>query len=281
MRRIICLAFVCCLLFGAAACGKQASDPPEKITLFPPHTASTAAESTVSSGRDSASLVNKTYGTAARDDAAGVVTDYSKTFRTDDSYALESVALQKARQMFAGTISMPETLKLTDVKVIECADDGECVYYRFYLQARYRVETGEEIRRKDFLIVGVRKSDQSAFDASDALRGIMIRYSIYKDTVSDSLASTTDPQDAAVQIALRQLKDPDTGRVVQAVFRDDLSDLSFLPVYDVVCVGRNDYDMEIPCCCTVYLQQINGGFRQITVDRFAALSSEETVSSGE
>ena len=74
-----------------------------------------------------------------------MVTDYSETYRSDVSYTLEPVALEQAKSMFAQTVSRADTLTVREVQVIGCAEDRDNAYYRIYMNALYRVETGEEI----------------------------------------------------------------------------------------------------------------------------------------
>ena len=263
MKRLI--AFVCtaALIFLLPACGQKEQVPEEPITLFPVQDEQTAPDALVSSGQDAAKLVNKSYGQMKTDDRLGTVRDASATFRTADSYALESVAYAAAKTMFAATVSQPDTLYISDAQVFDCADDGACVYYRVYLHAAYRVETGEEIRRTSFLNVGVRKDDKTAFDASEQMREVLRKYSVFTDTLSDLTVPTTDWSDAAAEIACARLKYPDKGRVVETMRRDDLCDEPSLVVYDAVCAGVNDFDKEILCSYTVYMTREDGQIRQV------------------
>ena len=197
-----------------------------------------------------------------------MVTDYSETYRSDVSYTLEPVALEQAKSMFAQTVSRADTLTVREVQVIGCAEDRDNAYYRIYMNALYRVETGEEITRSAYMDVGVRMSDRSAFDATQVIADVFSRYSIYQEKVALTAIPQSDPdtpdyEDAAMQIAVRQLKTSASGKAVRAVRQDDLCDEPQLSVYDVLCVGVNDYGNTIPCVYTVYMAFEDGVVRQL------------------
>lgn len=263
MRRLISIACIAVLLFALTACKQnKTTQPAEPITLFPAHSEAQSVSEVVSEPLTS---VNKTYGKTQKDADFGTVRDVVPNYRTADSYAFEQEALSAAEKQVAATISLPETMTVTNAQIVDSADDGDNVYYRVYLRIAYRVETGEEIERSAFCNIGVHKAEGTAFDATQSMRSVTRAYSIFTETVLHTRVPGNDFSAAAKEIALAQLKAPKSGRFVQAEYREDASEDGVYVVYDVVCVGQNDFDMEIPCTYTVYMAAENGYIQQLDI----------------
>ena len=273
--RIVCAALA---LLCLSACGNSAASPNEPITLFPPHSEQqTSAAAEVQTTRNAydqtetaqtrLASANDTYGETKTLDAVGKTKDASLTCRTSDSYAFEEDAAAAAKALFAETLLSPDSLSVTNTQILDCADDGDCVYYRVYMDAAYRVQTGEQMRRGVFQSVGIRKSDRLSFDASEQMRDVLEKYSAFAQEMRGSSvpvqSGEPDYAQAAQEIARKQLKEPSTGTVLHCERNDAQSERCACEAYDVQCEGVNSYRMRIPDVYTVYMVYENDSIQQI------------------
>ena len=207
---------------------------------------------------------NSTLGNISTYDGASVE-DASVLYRTKDSYQYESIALQAAKEEYLQTLSIPQSLLVRRFTLWNCSDDGECVYYEIHIDGSYLVESGERISSGYFCAVGVKKADQSTFDAADLIDDAADRYSVFlTDNHSDASAlEETDPIRAAEKIALQRLKHPDQGKILSTAMIDEQPESIQV---EVMCSGLNDYQMRIPGVYTVYLARNAGKLYEIAAE---------------
>ena len=239
-----------------AGCGQVVSDNVE--------TTSASAETTQTSEpaeRDDVLSANESNGkTRITDDVP--VADESVRYRTADSERLEPVAVRDAEDQLRRSCADPDSLQITDASVFDCADDGDSVYYRIHFVASRVVYSGERLESGYFYDVGVRKADETAFDASETIDDVIDAYSIFRPAAR-SEPIPFDPADAeafesaARQIASSRFKNASTGKVLSVKQRENESDRT-ASVWDVLCEGENDYGMTLQDVCTLYLRSRNG-----------------------
>ena len=256
MKRLFALCFCLAFVF-LSACGSESADVTGE---------STAAETTESVRtvvRDDVVSANDSYDEVSKIDGISV-TDRSVQYRTEDSFRLQPVAVRAALDLIRESLAKPDSLKITNVNVWNCADDGTSVYYSIYLNTTSLVGTGERVRRVYYYDLGVRKSDETAFDASGSMEQVLEAYSVFllqaeRDSVVDDLSSVdTDAFESAARIiALSRLKNAQTGTILSAVLRRNESD-GTVSVWDVLCEGENDFGMRIADVYTVYLRFEDG-----------------------
>lgn len=209
---------------------------------------------------------NDSYGKSKRSGDV-LVRDESVLFRTEDSYRLESVAVRAAEEILRSSMMEPDSLQIKDCIVSNCADDGTCAYYDVSFSFSYSVPPDQRIDNDGVYSVGVRKADESTFDASEKTVRILKAYSIFQKTEGEtSYTSDANESDAyasaASEIAASHLKNRKTGTVISARPQPDGSGESFY-VWEVLCEGENDYGMRIPDVYTVYLVSENGKIIEI------------------
>ena len=243
---LFCLILVFLLLSG---CGAPTRDAP--VTERAEHV---SEPETVQQVEYNGTPANDTLGKVTAREDGMLVEDASVLYRTEDSYRFEPAALEAARDSFEKTLSAPQTLELQRATVWDCADDSESVYYSVHLDGSYIVESGERISSGYFCDVGIRKSDGAAFDAGQQISRIVDAYSVFRPQVegTDEAIEDTDPIRAAEKIALSRLKNPEQGRLISSAIVGEDADVLQI---EALCSGVNDYDMQIPCVYTVYLQR--------------------------
>ena len=239
-----------------SACGSKHS--PETTTVSDSVSQTQVPQVEVNKGKPA----NSTLGNISSYDGASVE-DASVLYRTRDSYSLENLALDAAKADLMQTLSMPQTLLVRRYTVWDCADDGDCVYYVVHIDASYVVESGERLSAGYFCDIGIDKSTQQPFDASDRIDEVTEKYSLFLSecTQDQKALDESDPIRAAEKIALSRLKYPDQGKVVSSQIVEEESD--YLQI-EVLCSGLNDYEMQIPCVYTVYLTRNNGSLFEIS-----------------
>lgn len=255
MKKAI-LLFLCLAVLFLTACGK-----PSDVTDTTAATAAAESQTHEPFTAEDRASANDTYGQTGL--SAGLsVRDESVLYRTQDSYRYEAIAVRAAADMLRGSLAQPDSLQIADSVVSACADDGACVYYDVSFSYSYAVASGERVDSGGLYSVGVRKEDETAFDASDRIRGVIRQYSVFRN--DDSLTSYTPDADekdaftaAAGKIALSHLKDPASGKVLSVSQQSGFFDPS-LSVFDVFCEGTNDFDMRIPQVYTAYLVSDDG-----------------------
>lgn len=209
---------------------------------------------------------NDTYGKSGMAEDI-LVRDESVCYRTEDSYRLEPIAVQAALEMLRGSLIQPDSLQIKDCVVSGCADDGDCTYYDVSFSVSYTVGSGERIDSGEMYSVGVRKSDETSFDASESIGSVRKQYSIFRmDKSLTTYTSDGTENDVyrfgAGKIALSHLKHPKSGKVLSVSERDGVSS-GTLFVYDVLCEGENDFSLRIPDVYTAYLNYDNGKIVEI------------------
>ena len=261
MKKTILIAALLMLLF-LPACGntEQSAEP---ITLFPPVTVTERAETTAKVQETSVPTVNKTYGQSNTQIQSVDVLDSAEMYRTEDSYRLEQKAVEAARDMFCADLFAPSTFTVLDSNLWNCVDDGQSVYYSVYIKASYTVESGDTATSGFFGDIGIRKSDESSFDAADTIDSVVDKYSAFQDVVRNHAPIAGDDFESAVRtIATERLKFAKSASdfVVQYV---DSADTESYRQYDVICRAQNSYGMRIPCKYSVYLLSTNGSIVEI------------------
>ena len=251
------LLFLCACLLTLSACG---STEQVSTTASEPRTESRVLEPVTLEDVLSA---NDDYGAVSDADGVSVI-DASVQYRTEDSFRLEAIAVRFAQNAVRESLTDPDSLEISDCSVWNCVDDGTTAYYTIHLNASYLVGPGEQIERGFFYDVGVHKSDETAFDAADAIDAALDACSIYQQTARNAVldASSSAPdafEDAAKQIAQMRLKDAASGKVLSAKLRAEESDET-LSVWDVLCEGQNDFGMKLKDVYTVYLSYADDQF---------------------
>ena len=236
MRRFIFLLLAVCLCAVFAACGKMEPAPQEPITLFVSHPETEPEETTAAR-----ICANDTYGethTLSDPDARGVL-DTSYLFRTKDSYRFEPTAVEHARELYRQTVRIPDSLRIKDMSVWDCADDGDAVYYSIYLNGEYAIQSGELIERGAFYDLGVRKDTGEIFEVAD-LPVILEKYSLLQPQDAE-LSDTASAEDEALSaMAKKLLKDPQETRILSLTEVQDRAH-----VYTILCEGVNSYGIPI------------------------------------
>ena len=257
MKKTFALLLCLTCLF-LPSCGSAPADDSSSATSFE------TTESVETTKRADVLYANDAYGSAEKTDGVSV-TDRSVQYRTKDSVRLEPVAVRAAEQQIRNAVAQPDSLEIKSVNVSNCADDGACVYYTLYFNTFSLVGTGEQVRHVYYYDIGVRKSDETTFDASGEMQRVLEAYSIFqlqasRDTVVfDSpmpMTETAAFSDAAEKIAVSRLKKAD-GNVVSVKQRLRESDGSEA-VWDVLCEGENDYGMRITDVYAVYFRYGDG-----------------------
>lgn len=269
MKRIVfASAFLAFLLLPAC---QRAEDSAEPITLFPQNSAvesTTAAPAPEFTEPTSVPAVNKTYGQTLSQIQSVQVLDTAQAYRTEDSYRLEQKAVEAAKAMFCAELYDPSSFNVLNSNVWNCVDDGENVYYSIYIKASYTVESGETMQSGFFGDVGVRKADETAFDAADTIDAVTERYDPFREEKRNHAPfADTDFEQAARTIALQRLKYPDSASqtVVRFIGESDASpaENAGYRQYDVFCEAKNDYGMQIPCFYSVYLRSADGKISEV------------------
>lgn len=261
MKKTIFVAALLSLLF-LASCQKT-EDSAEPITLFPAVTATEAAETTAKIEESSVPTVNKTYGQTLSQMQSVDVLDTAEVYRTEDSYRFEQKAADAAQNQFCAELYDPSTFKVLDCNVWNCVDDGQSVYYSIYIKASYSVESGDTATSGFFADIGIRKSDETSFDATDTIDSVVDQYSAFRDVPrTHAPIAGEDFESAAKRIATERLKRPATASefVVQFIPQTDTVQVRR---YDVFCEAQNDFEMCIPCRYSVYLESKDGEIVEI------------------
>ena len=204
---------------------------------------------------------NETYGDSGT--CGGIrVRDESVRYRTADSRRLEPVAVQAAQDMLRDSLGQPDSLEITDCNIWDCVDDGENTYYSLHLSFSYIIASGGRINSGEFYSVGVQKTDETAFDATAEIDGVIEAYSIFRSAERNSVC-TADADDsgsfaaAARQIASSRFKNAESGKILSVKQRLNESD-DASSVWDVLAEGENDFGMSIPDIYSVYLRYADG-----------------------
>ncbi|MBQ7542874.1 MAG: hypothetical protein IJT44_11350 [Clostridia bacterium] len=258
MKRIV-LPLVFILLFLLSSCGTGADTA--TTTAETDETSKSAVTEPTRKGKPA----NDSIDTKTEIDGI-TVRDMSVLYRTEDSYVFENAAFSSALSSFRGSVSMPDTLKVLNASVFNCADNGEAVFYSFSLKGTYTVESGEQITSGYSCDVGVQKSDSLAFDASEQIDDVVDAYSLFvlpEDDDKPAVQSGVDPVESAEQIAVSRLKNKEQATVVSSEIVAEFSDTLQI---EVLCRGVNDYGMEIPDIYTVYLRKTGDSFAEAEPD---------------
>ncbi len=242
MRRLWFAVLALCAAAAAASCARQEPISAQPITLFPPASETATTASPPTTGPQStlpAVTVNDSYGQTHTLSSAEPVRDASVQYRTEDSYRFEAAAVEHARQLYRQSVSVPESLHISDMQVEDCADDGSAVYYSIYLEGDYRLLSGEPMSRGVFYDLGVRKQSGEVFDASADIDEVLRSYSLLAEEQKELSIRAQDAQSALDALVPRLCKDPRGTKVLSVTPTDQQQ------VYAIVCEGVNTYGLHI------------------------------------
>lgn len=243
MKKTVLLFLVLMSLVSFCSCGEKPQKEP--VTLFPE-----AMESVTQTEEKRDVKVNDTYDEVLfeiteQDSSEKVaVLDDSADYRTTDSYKFERQATERAVEEFKKATERYKDVKIHGVSVFDCMDDGDSVYYSFSVRHSYTVESGGKIDNTFFCDVGIRKSDESAFDASPYIYDVTNGYSVFvvrtdKNAYAELPCDGDDSVKESVQsFAEERLKKPDTAQFFSVTETDD-------GLYEVICSGENSYGLII------------------------------------
>ena len=244
MKKLILLLVAVTFLMSMFACSKK--EEKEPVTLFP------QGSENDSQTEDAPTVkVNDTYEkvlfeiTEVDSSQKVQVVDNSLDYRTTDSYRYEKTATDEAVRKLSEATEKYSSVKIEGINVFDCMDDGESVYYSFSISHSYTVESGGRINNIFYCDVGVKKSDETVFDASDIVFNVKNGYSVFvkrteKNSTDEVLCDGEDEsiKEAVKAFATKRLKKPEIARIFSVTEIEN-------GIYEVICSGENSYGHHI------------------------------------
>lgn len=266
MRRLLPLLLCLCAAALTACQKEQTPVPQEPITLFPPRSETQAELPDYSPASVPAEVpattrltANDSYGETHTLLDAQPVLDECADFRTADSYRFEAAAVEHARLLFRDDVPLPDTLRVTNVCLNACFDDGRSVYYCLSLEGNYALQSGERIERSVFYDLGVRKKNGDVFDAQMQILEIEDKYSLLLPKGTELSFACGEESEALDALVPKLLKDASQSKILSVTAVPDRPH-----VYTVLCEGVNDYGIAIRQTRDVELVEQENGWTLCT-----------------